>query len=265
MPRSRSRSFESRIRSPTSWLARNSPLCRRRQSTRVVLPWSTCAIMAILRMSCRRISLGCQDQLTRADQAAGRTEAIHPVVAALAVRGMPRPQTGASSRQMYERPKQNPGLDGPFSQKTTTDDPQLPCENRTRIRRFRLGRSLAPFAGTPCFISFVLDPSNAQLLGLSRGHALGPRRPPQNAQRWHRLHDLLGQAGGPFGRTAMLEHDRKGHSRLVGRCIAGKPAVVRPATSSFGRPGLSGHRHPALRKPFPPDPAQRAPLLRARC
>ena len=55
MPRSRSRSLESRMHSPTSWLARNSPLWRSRQSTSVVLPWSTWAMMAILRMSSRRM------------------------------------------------------------------------------------------------------------------------------------------------------------------------------------------------------------------
>ena len=44
------------MQSPTSWLARNSPLWRSRQSTSVVLPWSTWAMMAILRMSLRRMS-----------------------------------------------------------------------------------------------------------------------------------------------------------------------------------------------------------------
>ena len=54
MPRSFSRSLESRIRSPVSWLARYCPLCRNRQSTSVVLPWSTWAMIATLRMSLRR-------------------------------------------------------------------------------------------------------------------------------------------------------------------------------------------------------------------
>ncbi len=53
MPFSRSRSMESMIRSATSSLARNTPDWRRRASTRVVLPWSTCAITATLRRSGR--------------------------------------------------------------------------------------------------------------------------------------------------------------------------------------------------------------------
>ena len=51
MPRSRSRSFESMARSATCWLSRKVPLCLSRQSTSVVLPWSTCAMIATLRMS----------------------------------------------------------------------------------------------------------------------------------------------------------------------------------------------------------------------
>ena len=51
MPRSRSRSFESMTRSATSWLARKTPLWRSRASTSVVLPWSTWAMMAMLRRS----------------------------------------------------------------------------------------------------------------------------------------------------------------------------------------------------------------------
>src|SRR2546425_5813261 len=50
MPRSRSSSFESITRSTTSWLALKMPLCRSMASTKVVLPWSTCAMMAMLRM-----------------------------------------------------------------------------------------------------------------------------------------------------------------------------------------------------------------------
>src|ERR1043166_4699259 len=53
MPRSRSRSLESMTQSVTSWLARKAPDCRSRKSTRVVFPWSTCAMMAILRRSIR--------------------------------------------------------------------------------------------------------------------------------------------------------------------------------------------------------------------
>src|SRR5712672_3068315 len=50
MPRSRSSSFESIIRSTCCSLERNVPLCVSMASTSVVLPWSTCAMMAILRM-----------------------------------------------------------------------------------------------------------------------------------------------------------------------------------------------------------------------
>src|ERR1700685_1207480 len=49
MPRSRSRSLESSARSATRWFSRNEPDCCSRRSTRVVLPWSTWAIMAIWR------------------------------------------------------------------------------------------------------------------------------------------------------------------------------------------------------------------------
>src|SRR5690348_10967733 len=49
MPRSRSWSLESRTRSTTAWLARNTPVPRSIASTRVVLPWSTCATSAMVR------------------------------------------------------------------------------------------------------------------------------------------------------------------------------------------------------------------------
>ena len=49
MPRSRSRSFESITRSATRWLSRKAPDCCSSRSTRVVLPWSTWAMMATLR------------------------------------------------------------------------------------------------------------------------------------------------------------------------------------------------------------------------
>src|SRR5688572_6217605 len=49
IPRSRSRSLESMTRSVSSWLARKTPLWRSMASTRVVLPWSTCAMIATLR------------------------------------------------------------------------------------------------------------------------------------------------------------------------------------------------------------------------
>src|SRR3954466_9429909 len=49
MPRSRSSSLLSIARSATRSLARNVPLWCRSASTSVVLPWSTCAMMATLR------------------------------------------------------------------------------------------------------------------------------------------------------------------------------------------------------------------------
>jgi len=53
MPFSRSRSIESITRSATSWLVRKAPDCHSILSTSVVLPWSTWAMMATLRMSWR--------------------------------------------------------------------------------------------------------------------------------------------------------------------------------------------------------------------
>src|SRR5438270_1863875 len=53
MPFSRSRSFESIARSCTCSLARKVPVWRKRKSTRVVFPWSTCAMMAMLRICSR--------------------------------------------------------------------------------------------------------------------------------------------------------------------------------------------------------------------
>src|SRR5579871_6420268 len=50
MPRSRSKSLESITRSITSSFARKMPLCRSIASTSVVFPWSTWAMMAMLRM-----------------------------------------------------------------------------------------------------------------------------------------------------------------------------------------------------------------------
>src|SRR5258705_4288211 len=49
MPRSRSRSLESSARSATRWLSRTAPDCCSSRSTRVVLPWSTWAMIATLR------------------------------------------------------------------------------------------------------------------------------------------------------------------------------------------------------------------------
>ena len=61
MPFSRSRSPESRTRSLTDSLARKAPDCQSMASTSVVLPWSTWATMATLRMS-SRVSTGIRGQ-----------------------------------------------------------------------------------------------------------------------------------------------------------------------------------------------------------
>src|SRR6201994_4399219 len=58
MPRSFSRSLESMTRSATASLARKVPDWRSMASTRVVLPWSTWAMMAMLRMGCDAVRCG---------------------------------------------------------------------------------------------------------------------------------------------------------------------------------------------------------------
>src|SRR3979411_1270344 len=55
IPFSRSSGFESMIREPISWFSRKVWLCFSSASTRVVLPWSTWAMIARLRMSCLRV------------------------------------------------------------------------------------------------------------------------------------------------------------------------------------------------------------------
>ena len=87
MPRSRSRSLVSRICSPTSCVSRNRPLWRNMQSTRLVLPWSTWAIMATLRMSVRRIGTK-----TLGERPFQGSETIQHTTAGATVQ--PRPQTG---------------------------------------------------------------------------------------------------------------------------------------------------------------------------
>src|SRR5579859_1584948 len=57
MPFSRSRSPRSRISVPTCSCSRKTCDCFSRPSTSVVLPWSTCAMIATLRMSCRVASV----------------------------------------------------------------------------------------------------------------------------------------------------------------------------------------------------------------
>src|SRR6186713_2919439 len=61
MPRSRSRSSLSITRSATTWLDRKAPVKRSSASTSVVLPWSTCAMIARLRRSLRDSAMGMLD------------------------------------------------------------------------------------------------------------------------------------------------------------------------------------------------------------
>src|SRR3954466_13201242 len=63
MPFSRSRSPESIARSSTCWCSPNAPDCQSILSTRVVLPWSTWATMATLRMSAR-VFMGMRNSLS---------------------------------------------------------------------------------------------------------------------------------------------------------------------------------------------------------
>src|SRR5690242_18382609 len=63
MPFSRSRSPESMARSSTCWCSPNAPDCQSILSTRVVLPWSTWATMATLRMSAR-VFMGMRNSLS---------------------------------------------------------------------------------------------------------------------------------------------------------------------------------------------------------
>ena len=53
MPRSRSRSLESMMRSTICWFSRKTLVWRNMPSTSVVLPWSTWAMIAMLRISGR--------------------------------------------------------------------------------------------------------------------------------------------------------------------------------------------------------------------
>ena len=63
MPRSFSRSLESMTRSSTCWWAAKVPDWRSSLSTRVVLPWSTWAMMAMLRMA--RVIVRCDIKKVR--------------------------------------------------------------------------------------------------------------------------------------------------------------------------------------------------------
>ena len=78
MPRSRSIGLESITRSTTCWFSRNAPAWRSILSTSVVLPWSTCAIIAMLRIcialqySVGRVTSRAEWRVLRDDAAASR-------------------------------------------------------------------------------------------------------------------------------------------------------------------------------------------------
>src|SRR5436853_4424013 len=79
MPRSRSSSFESITRSTTASLARKVPLCCSMASTSVVLPWSTCAMMAMLRILELKVEISLiEDAARRSAQAASTTVLWRP-------------------------------------------------------------------------------------------------------------------------------------------------------------------------------------------
>src|SRR5262245_7694420 len=71
MPRSRSRSLLSIACASTFWFSRKAPDCLSRASTRVVLPWSTCAMIAML-----RIPIHCSLGAFRAFEGQGSAEGM---------------------------------------------------------------------------------------------------------------------------------------------------------------------------------------------
>ena len=65
IPFSRSRSIESITRSATSWPLRKVPVCHSIASTRVVLPWSTWAMIAMFRRSSLVVLMGLEESRER--------------------------------------------------------------------------------------------------------------------------------------------------------------------------------------------------------
>ena len=57
IPLSRSSSLESKTRSSTCWLSLKMRACFSIASTKVVLPWSTCAMMATFLISFRSVNI----------------------------------------------------------------------------------------------------------------------------------------------------------------------------------------------------------------
>ena len=93
MPRSRSRSLRSSARSATTWWSRNEPDWLSSLSTRVVLPWSTWAMIAML-----RISMGAWN--------AGMLRRTHSGVRRADARGNRRSQLVAQLRRCPSRVRQ---------------------------------------------------------------------------------------------------------------------------------------------------------------
>ena len=157
MPRSRSRSLESIARSVTRWFSRKVPDCCRRRSTRVVLPWSTCAMIATLRRFIRWV----RKMGTRPEHPAGvlrrnivrkRPEATGQSSAAPVLCGAGY-AVGQIAFQPNERARGTPGsqpargLVRGWEKRTsivTTEDRQFPA---LRARCLRLARA-SPAWGT---------------------------------------------------------------------------------------------------------------------
>src|SRR6185436_19331945 len=120
IPFSRSRSIESITRSATSWPLRKAPDCHSIASTRVVLPWSTWATIAMFLRSARRVFM------------------IHPLTSWLSVR-MPR-----------KRRSQREGKDRGAKKRPAVRRASLPLSFRKPLRGFldaRGGRALRAFLG----------------------------------------------------------------------------------------------------------------------
>src|SRR5215212_6903471 len=115
MPRSFSRSFESITRSATRWFSRKAPDCARSLSTRVVFPWSTWAMIAMLRNFMGRPKQSCPARgavsASRAIQA-GEMMSQGPYrdgPAAAIGRGAPGPPLRPCSGRRWPRPASRSG------------------------------------------------------------------------------------------------------------------------------------------------------------
>src|SRR5262245_13712645 len=99
IPRSRSRSLLSSMNSWSSSLARNWPLCFKKQSTSDVFPWSTWAMITILRMSDRRMNKAATS--SRGKQASKPRPVVAQISQQRAGQGNPPWRTAEPSRKPY--------------------------------------------------------------------------------------------------------------------------------------------------------------------